>query len=120
MFNTVKFIYVSQFHLINFIKFLKIFIISLLLSMGGLPPLAGFFAKLVIFFFLLQTNFLTIFLFFSFNLVALFFYLQHIKFITQKKNLVLFKLFLGKFKINYQIIYSFLFTLLFIYAGFFF
>lgn len=67
--------------LYNNYRFVLIFIISLL-SLGGFPPLVGFFYKWIIFYGLLQKNMnLVCVLLIIFSLVSLYFYLQLIYYV---------------------------------------
>lgn len=69
---------------LNLLPFGKFTILLGLLSLSGIPPLLGFFAKLFIFFALIiQTNYILLAAFLLFNLFALYFYLQTTRHLAQ-------------------------------------
>jgi NADH-quinone oxidoreductase subunit N len=71
---------------------LKFFLIVAFFSLCGVPPLAGFFAKLYILMSLLNRSaYFLIVLFFFFNLFAMFFYLQNIRFLTNSSKAKVFQ-----------------------------
>lgn len=69
---------------LNLIPFAKFTLLLGLLSLSGIPPLLGFFAKLFIFFALIiQANLILLGCFLIFNLFALYFYLQTTRHLAQ-------------------------------------
>lgn len=72
-----------------------------LLSLSGMPPLLGFFAKFFIFVFLMaKANYMLLGLFFFFNLFALYFYLQNTRYLIQSKKRKEYKVFLGRTRLD--------------------
>lgn len=62
-----------------------IFVVLLLLSFAGIPPLLGFISKFLVFIFLIsKKNFFLIFIFLVFNIFVIYFYLQNLRFIISK------------------------------------
>ena len=69
---------------LNLLSFSKFTVLLGLLSLSGIPPLLGFFAKLFIFFALImQANYILVGTFLIFNLFALYFYLQATRHLAQ-------------------------------------
>lgn len=67
--------------------YFKTWLSLILLSLAGLPPLVGFFTKILLLSLIISTNFLLLFLFFfSILFVFLYFYIQNIKIIFSKPN----------------------------------
>ena len=65
-------------------SFTRFTVLISLLSLSGIPPLFGFFAKLFIFFALIiKGNYALLFAFLFFNLFALYFYLQTTRHLAQ-------------------------------------
>lgn len=72
-----------------------------LLSLSGMPPLLGFFAKFFIFVFIMaKANYLLLGLFFVFNLFALYFYLQNTRYLIHSKARKEYKVFLGRTRLD--------------------
>lgn len=72
-----------------------------LLSLSGMPPLLGFFAKFFIFVFIMaKANYLMLGLFFFFNLFALYFYLQNTRYLLQNRSRKEYKVFLGRTRLD--------------------
>jgi NADH:ubiquinone oxidoreductase subunit 2 (subunit N) len=96
LFNIVPSIrlkYSNLFSTLAVLPSLKFFFIIGFLSLCGIPPLAGFFAKLYILVNLFNgSSYFLIFLIFFFNLFAMFFYLQNTRFLINDSKLKVFKL----------------------------
>jgi NADH-quinone oxidoreductase subunit N len=91
-------------------KFLSFLLILVLLSFAGVPPLMGFFPKLLLFNFLLMNeSFAFIFIIMFFSAINVFYYIRVIRFIMFS-NVRVFGLF--------QIPYNFFFRLLFLFILF--
>lgn len=72
-----------------------------LLSLSGMPPLLGFFAKFFIFVFLMaKSNYVMLGVFFFFNLFALYFYLQNTRYLIHSKSRKEYKVFLGRTRLD--------------------
>ncbi len=85
--------YSNLFSTLAAIPSLKFFFIIGFLSLCGIPPLAGFFAKLYILINLFNnSSYFLLFLLFFFNLFAMFFYLQNTRFLVNDAKLKVFKL----------------------------
>jgi NADH:ubiquinone oxidoreductase subunit 2 (subunit N) len=65
--------------------FISILLILNLLSMAGIPPMAGFVGKFLLFLFLLfKHNFFVAFLFTFVNFFVMYFYIQNLRFVISK------------------------------------
>lgn len=61
------------------------FIVILLLSFAGIPPLLGFISKFLIFIFIItKNNYLFLFLFIFSNMFIIYFYIQNLRFVVSK------------------------------------
>lgn len=61
------------------------FIVILLLSFAGIPPLLGFVSKFLIFIFIItKNNYLFLFLFIFSNMFIIYFYIQNLRFVVSK------------------------------------
>ena len=64
---------------------ISIFLVFLLLSFAGIPPLTGFISKFLIFIYLFSKQNIFFFIFFLFvNLFIIYFYLQNLRFLISK------------------------------------
>ena len=84
------------------------FLVLLLLSFAGFPPLLGFISKFLVFIYLIsKSNFLFIFLFLFSNMFIIYFYIQNLRFLVSKN--ISNKFFLKNYSvyINNNIIYLF-------------
>lgn len=62
------------------------FIVILLLSFAGIPPLLGFVSKFLIFLFIVsKSNYLFLFLFVFSNMFIIYFYIQNLRFVVSQK-----------------------------------
>nr|YP_010283895.1 NADH dehydrogenase subunit 2 [Thosea sinensis]ULA45463.1 NADH dehydrogenase subunit 2 [Thosea sinensis] len=76
-FNTFNMFFLNQLYILNFNPLIKFFLMINLLSLGGLPPLIGFFPKWIIINFLMINNLQIIsFIFIMMSLILLFFYIR--------------------------------------------
>lgn len=67
------------------IPLITTFLVILLLSFAGIPPLLGFISKFIIFIFLIsKNNYLFIFLFTFSNMFIIYFYIQNLRFVNSK------------------------------------
>lgn len=72
-----------------------------LLSLSGVPPLLGFFAKFFLFVFLMsKANYFLLGLFFFFNLFALYFYLQNTRYLIYNRRRKEYKTLLGRTRLD--------------------
>lgn len=72
-----------------------------LLSLSGVPPLLGFFAKFFIFVFLTSKgSHLLLGLFFFFNLFALYFYLQNTRYLIHSQSRKEYRIFLNRTRLD--------------------
>jgi NADH:ubiquinone oxidoreductase subunit 2 (subunit N) len=73
--------------ILSAISSLKFFFLLGILSLCGIPPLLGFFAKMYIFINLFNTfSYFLLFIFFIFNLFAMYFYLQNTRYLIANSN----------------------------------
>ena len=87
---------------------ITIFLVLILLSFAGVPPLLGFLSKFLIFIFILtKNNFLFLFLFIFSNMFVIYFYIQNLRFLVSKN--ISNKFFIKKnfVNINNNIVYIF-------------
>jgi len=80
------------------LQMITTFVILTFLSFAGIPPLAGFLSKFLIFIHIFFKSNIIIFLFFLFiNLFTIYFYIQNLRFIISKQisNIFIFKNFLA-------------------------
>jgi NADH-quinone oxidoreductase subunit N len=69
----------------NKINFISVTVVLVFLSMSGIPPLAGFVGKFLLFNFLFFTQkYLVIILFSLLNFFSIYFYLQNLRFLISK------------------------------------
>ncbi len=67
------------------IPLITTFIVIILLSFAGIPPLLGFISKFLIFIFLIsKNNYLFIFIFVFSNMFIIYFYIQNLRFVVSK------------------------------------
>jgi NADH:ubiquinone oxidoreductase subunit 2 (subunit N) len=67
------------------LPFVSIFLVLLLLSLAGIPPLIGFLSKFLIFIYLFSKQNLIMFIFFIFvNVFIIYFYIQNLRFLISK------------------------------------
>ena len=102
------------------------FVILRFLSFAGIPPLAGFLSKFLIFIHIFFKSNIVIFLFFLFmNLFVMYFYIQNLRFIISKQisNIFIFKnflVFLNKFSLfSINLLNFFNITIIFYFEEFF-
>ena len=73
----------SSFNVFSAFPSFKFFFVFCILSLCGVPPLLGFFAKLYIFNVLFSKfAYFNIFIFFLFNMFAMYFYLQNTRYLV--------------------------------------
>nr|YP_010988394.1 NADH dehydrogenase subunit 2 [Chibiraga houshuaii]WOR75481.1 NADH dehydrogenase subunit 2 [Chibiraga houshuaii] len=76
-FNMFNMFFINQIYILNFNPLIKFSLMINMLSLGGLPPLIGFFPKWMIINFLLYNNLKIIsFIFIMMSLILLFFYIR--------------------------------------------
>ena len=64
-----------------------IYIVIILLSFAGIPPLLGFISKFLVFLFIAsKQNYLFLFLFVFSNMFVIYFYIQNLRFLTSKNT----------------------------------
>ncbi len=113
---------ISQIFYFNNIFFFKFFILIFFLNLAGIPPLLGFFLKLLMFLFLFFKSSLVFILFFLFfNMFSLFFYLSNVKSYVnfKKKNLLNVYVFFTKINLSFIFYCTFLYFFLFFFFFFF-
>jgi len=84
------------------------FLVLLLLSFAGVPPLLGFISKFLVFIYIIsKSNFLFLFLFVFSNMFVIYFYIQNLRFLVSKG--ISNKFFLKNYNVylNNDIIYIF-------------
>jgi len=122
VFNTVS---NNKLKYLNFLSTLSIFVptkfflIISFFSLCGIPPLAGFFAKLYILISLFnKSTYFLVYLFFFFNLFAMFFYLQNMRFLINNSKIKVFQTSNMSYKVNtssQSILTIFIFIIVFAY-----
>lgn len=105
----------------SFINQIKFSLIVSILSLSGLPPLFGFFSKFFIILSLaFKTQWIMLFFFSFFNLFALYFYFQQLRYISQDNKKKEFKIILNNIYLNHSLLYLFsVFTFIICFGGFF-
>lgn len=77
----------SDIKFINNLPFISIFVIVLLLSFAGIPPLLGFLSKFLMFLFLFfKKNYFYVFIFLFINMFSIYFYIQNLRFLISKNS----------------------------------
>lgn len=77
----------SDFKFVGSLKSISIYIVILLMSFAGIPPLLGFVSKFLIFLIFFKKSIWFLITFFSFlNFFVIYFYLQNFRFLTSKVN----------------------------------
>jgi NADH:ubiquinone oxidoreductase subunit 2 (subunit N) len=85
LFNLRLFKTLNDFKLLGSLNYFTGFLVLLLLSMAGMPPLMGFVSKFLIFIFLLLKHQYLIFLIFSvLSIFSIYFYIQNVRFAISK------------------------------------
>jgi NADH-quinone oxidoreductase subunit N len=101
--DSSKIISTSNLFIINNNKLFKIAFIIAILSLSGIPPFIGFFAKFYVYnYFLYKTNYFLLFLFFFFNLFALYFYLQNTRYLLFNNKVQYYKCVLNTVIFSYS------------------
>lgn len=77
----------GDFKFVGSIKSISIYIVILLMSFAGIPPLFGFVSKFLIFLVFFKKSIWLLIIFFSFlNFFVIYFYLQNFRFLTAQVN----------------------------------
>lgn len=77
----------SDFKYVGTLKSISLYIVVLLMSFAGIPPLVGFVSKFMIFLvFFKKSLFMLVFFFSILNFFIMYFYLQNFRFLTAKVN----------------------------------
>ncbi len=77
----------SDFKFIGGLKSISIYIVILLMSFAGIPPLLGFVSKFLIFLVFFKKSIWFLIFFFSFlNFFVIYFYIQNFRFLVSKSN----------------------------------
>jgi NADH-quinone oxidoreductase subunit N len=85
LFDTKQIKSLSNLKVFNRINFISVTVVLSLLSMSGIPPLAGFVGKFLLFNYLfLNQKYFFIFLFSFLNFFSIYFYIQNLRFIISK------------------------------------
>jgi len=77
----------SDFKYIGSLKSISVYIVILLMSFAGIPPLLGFVSKFLIFLVFFKKSIWFLIFFFSFlNFFVIYFYIQNFRFLVSKVN----------------------------------
>lgn len=77
----------SDFKYVGSLKSISVYIVILLMSFAGIPPLLGFVSKFLIFLVFFKKSIWSLIFFFSFlNFFVIYFYIQNFRFLVSKVN----------------------------------
>lgn len=117
--NTSNLNFVTGFNVLSSFPSFKFFFVFSILSLCGVPPLLGFFAKLYIFNTLfMKFAYFNVGIFFLFNMFAMYFYLQNTRYLIFSSYKKIFKTSFSRFR-SFSFFYNTI-VISFLFLGFFF